>query len=213
MKLHKFSLTLLIFFTINQGIVFPTQLQKPQSVELIKSKTNLAMYPNFNNEFWYRSLPEYQGKKIVHYLYTTNKIVWHKGHATSKWFIDKHPLSSEDASRYQKNNIVVRLADCELDGANVQEQEGSLLRSFLYHTFGFGDVPLWTWHAYSLCADNNTIINIFISKTFGCDARFYATPHKGRIAILVDEEGFIVSILDNVASEDEIFTAFNVRNL
>ena len=191
------SLSLSLIFT-SLIIIFPadTLCKKQKTPEIIKSHSNISSSSCLSYIHDIVHIRNITGKKIVNYFYLDKD---------ADRYSREHLLSPEDAAIYEKNNMIAIKTPCEL-GAKVKVQKANVAKVLL----GLGNSS-FTWHAFTLISDTRKKIDIYISRIFGCDAKFYATPYKGRIAILIDEEGYIVSILDDIKSEDDIYTAFGIK--
>lgn len=169
-----------------------------QAIEVVKPHTNISA----NHDFHYHILNNYdntpfKGKKIVVYMYPSCNNAWYK-----------HTLSAADADTYEKNNIVVKKRDCDFI---TSDQLKKTKTKISWWNIFFGKRQYCTRLCFSLQSDTHKKIDIYITRTAFCDAKWYSTTHKGRIALLIDEEGNIVSILDNVTSEKDIFTAWGIE--
>lgn len=116
------------------------------------------------------------------------------------------PLSAEACACYEKNNITVVQNNCGLGKApEVQEYSTKkIIKNVKNHQYHV------TRKYCTLISDANKNIDIYVSKMFGCDARYYVTSHPTRIAILIDETGYIVGILDDVQNEYDVLKAFGM---
>lgn len=119
-----------------------------------------------------------------------------------------HKISPEDELIYKQNNITVKKIDCSV----TSKENLKKLKPY----FSWWDILTKRYSArghkaFKLISHNFNTIDVYITKIFMCDATFFATDHKGRIAILIDEDGRIVSILDDVKNEKEIFEAFGIH--
>ena len=198
----------MVLALISLIVVVPTptlckKSKKAPKVEIVKSHTHVSESPKFrkfSSLFIDFGSKENSGKKMVCYLYTH----------TTPWPYD-HVLSPEDAALYKKNNIIVKKDDCELGVKEKHWISKALLIPLIPLLLVGMRINGLTDLYFSLLSDAGKKIDIYESMPVLSDSRFYSTPHKNRIAVLIDENGYIVSILDNVKSEDDIFKAFNIK--
>ncbi|MCX5923916.1 MAG: hypothetical protein NTZ68_00620 [Candidatus Dependentiae bacterium] len=162
--------------------------KNPTKVEIVKPGTNISTHPDFKRYF----LGLLDGKKMAQ-----KKVL----------FIDSSSkvISPEDMDKYKAHNIEVKRQDCSTKMPNLKISKsflGALFTSELRITKPF--------LCCSLASDLNKKIDIYSYKIIGCDKRFYFTSHPNRIAVLIDEKGNIISILDNVKNEEDVFKAFSI---
>lgn len=187
-----------------------------QPVEIVKSNMHVSQYPTFERYFLGFKLCEQLGLKkystvqikdadldVLKMKYGSNaspsfnecfneikvpcdnkKIILH---ICSSY---QDPiLSLSDYDRYCANDYVILTKNCKLHN-NVKK-----MRSLL---------------CCSLLLDSNTLIDVYIYKIFGCDAIYLYTSHATPIVVIIDENGNISHILDNVKSEQQIFDILKI---
>lgn len=148
----------------------------------------------------------YNGEKILLYIYP-------EGISKDGVIKEEHLTSLEDAAIYKRNNVVVWKKNCEFKTMhNLKKIEGGFWRGLGSILTGaiWKNRPVANRECYFI-SDDNKKIDLWASQVFMSDLTFYYTSHKGRIAILIDEKGYIVSILDDVKSERDIFRAFGIE--
>lgn len=118
-----------------------------------------------------------------------------------------HNISPEDMLIYQQNNIVVSKISCSL----IPKDSLKKLKPRFYWWSIFLGHDTIGYKAFLLCSKNLKEIELYAIKKFMCDGIFFATTHQGIIAILIDEADRIISILDNVKEEKEIFIEFGIK--
>ncbi len=172
--------------------------KETSAIEIVKPRTNISEYisPIVHPFLYARACG--QGKRVL-YVYP-----WSDHYNT-------HVLSPEDAALYKKNNIAVSKQDCSLVTIDQLKELKPSFFKFMRCCWGGARVKTYAWKAFSLISDANKKIEIYGSRFYGNDMTFYLTSHVDRIALLIDEKGAIVSILDNVKSEKDIFKAFGIK--
>ena len=168
----------------------------PENISQAKSKYGIENFSNNN----FIITPIDNTKRIVLYISP----------------LQNHALSVKDYDRYLSNNIVVLGRSCELNSPLKNHTKGhknskTSVGAFIRWISGSKKNPYTKPYKFcSLLSDNNTLIDIYVYKHFGCDGKHYFTSHPTPIAVLIDEKGNILQILDNVQSEEDIFNAFGI---
>ena len=148
---------------------------------------------------------EYKGEKIVLYLYPSKTV---NGFSCSY-----HELSLQDYNKYKENNIVVLKKDCSFSTAKdlqAKYKNNSSLPFWMLCLRG-GQVNFTYPILTTLITNTNKKIDLYVSSYLGCDAKYYSMTHSHPIAILIDEQGYIISILDDVKSEQDVFKALGIK--
>ncbi len=186
----------------------PLQPKNTPKINTIKPNTHISQYSIFD------CIPSSNTQKKVLYLYPEFEIknqdaktymYASNGHQVICWggstgrITNNHLLKEDDYKKYKDSNIIMVKRDIAHIKPRYKQAKGSLLN-------------------YSIMSDRNKKINVYKKKA---PSRFssnscaistnYFTVHPIRIAILIDEHGNIVHILDNVKSEQDIFKAFNIQ--
>ncbi len=182
-------------------------------LEIVKSQTHILKYPTFegfvaNFKKWGYPVAingqkpeyhEYKSEKIVLYLYPG--------------YQNYHDLTLKDYSKYKENNIAVLKQDCNFSTAKdlqAKYKNNSSLPFWMLYLRG-GQVTFTYPIGITLITNTNKKIDFYVSSYLGCDAKYYSMTYLHPIAILIDENGYIVSILDDVKSEQAVFKAFGIK--
>jgi len=171
---------------------------KNRSITVVKPKTSILTYSIFSNECFFKGLYSPSFWKLVQeYRAKAGKstkivllIVPYKG---------SYPFDSyiEDNMIYKNMNIGVFNLYCNGTGSKFYHDLFCSIR---------GDL------CFSLLSDTNKKIKIYGCGPYGFhDESQFRTSHKYRIGILIDENNYIVSILDHVQSKEDIFKGFGIK--
>lgn len=210
------------------------QAKHPLKVEEIKVHSNIKEHPNLASLLGtYTSLH----KKRVLYLYPSYGVDqdYLDSHIRASWLVqdrsnfpkevvwggtqpinNDHLLTPEEYQLYKAHGIVILKKDCRSDWNN-KALYNALVRQNSKAAKKVGGEKYTPY--MTLFSDNNKermIYNCESTKWFkmcrdSIETSRLTTLHHGKIAILIDELGNIVHILDNVKSEKDIFNAFNIK--
>lgn len=179
--------------------------------KIVKSQTYFLNYSVFNTDLFYGScgpcndnswgcLSSFYIKKYRNNLAINDKVVFYivpsglyTTEDTNKNIRSFKSAINKNYIEYKNNRVKVFLLEPEI----------VFSRSYDYYK------PIY-W--FSLLSDNNKKIHMYCVPTQGSyDVAVYGTKHAYPIAILLDENNYIISILDNVKDKKDIFDIFNIK--
>lgn len=208
MKNSTIALALTVFI-VATPMLTECKSKKVNPIEIVRPHTHLSEYSSDDARGLLCNLRFNEECRVIHdVIHTTKRMViyLYPMNAETVFIDEMHTISLQDNAIYNKNNITLSKRDCTFE--TVDQLKKLKPRASLLMFFG---KDRWYGNkSFSLISDTNKIIDIYVSRTFGCDGKYLSSSHEGRIAILIDEKGYIVSILDDVKSEKDIFNAFGV---
>ena len=196
------------------ALVLTSLVASAHAIEVIDSNNNISAYPDFDfhiNQMHHRGGINDEGQKRVINIYPAqrfSKLEENYDRAAMYMTVNHYILSATDSDIYKENDIALYNKDCiHMTPDEIQNEKTTI------HWWNrFIGNPWWTTLCLSLVSNTNKKIDIYVTKNLvdRCMTS-YVTTNTGRIAILIDEKGKIISILDDVKSEKEIFKAFGIK--